>query len=93
MTEPDLNNIVFPSLKDRVVIITGAGQGIGRVLDIQRLTMPIGGPKIGKAPLVGSPGLAVEVTPDRICAAPLGQCRIENFSYHLGEPIPCAWLP
>src|SRR5215475_4423743 len=24
-------NIVFPGLKDRVVIITGAGQGIGRV--------------------------------------------------------------
>ncbi len=28
---PDLQNIVFPGLKDRVVIITGAGQGIGRV--------------------------------------------------------------
>jgi NAD(P)-dependent dehydrogenase (short-subunit alcohol dehydrogenase family) len=27
----DLQNIVFPELKDRVVIITGAGLGIGRV--------------------------------------------------------------
>ena len=27
----DLQNVVFPGLKDRVVIITGAGQGIGRV--------------------------------------------------------------
>ena len=33
MTEnPNLQNIVFPSLKDRVAIVTGAGQGIGRVL-------------------------------------------------------------
>src|SRR5882757_10442388 len=30
-TNPDLQNVVFPGLKDRVVIITGAGQGIGRV--------------------------------------------------------------
>ena len=27
----DLDNLVFPSLNERVVIITGAGQGIGRV--------------------------------------------------------------
>ena len=27
----DLNTVVFPGLKERVVIITGAGQGIGRV--------------------------------------------------------------
>ena len=27
----ELRNVVFPGLKDRVVIITGAGQGIGRV--------------------------------------------------------------
>src|SRR5262245_45430918 len=27
----ELQNVVFPGLKDRVIIITGAGQGIGRV--------------------------------------------------------------
>jgi NAD(P)-dependent dehydrogenase (short-subunit alcohol dehydrogenase family) len=27
----DVQSVVFPGLKDRVVIITGAGQGIGRV--------------------------------------------------------------
>ncbi len=27
----DLQSVVFPGLKDRVAIITGAGQGIGRV--------------------------------------------------------------
>jgi NAD(P)-dependent dehydrogenase (short-subunit alcohol dehydrogenase family) len=27
----DLDNVVFPGLKDRVVVVTGAGQGIGRV--------------------------------------------------------------
>ena len=27
----ELHSVVFPGLKDRVVIITGAGQGIGRV--------------------------------------------------------------
>ena len=27
----DLDNVVFPGLKERVVVITGAGQGIGRV--------------------------------------------------------------
>jgi NAD(P)-dependent dehydrogenase (short-subunit alcohol dehydrogenase family) len=27
----EFDNIVFPSLKDRVVIVTGAEQGIGRV--------------------------------------------------------------
>src|SRR5512143_701023 len=27
----DLQNVVFPGLKDRVVIVTGAGQGVGRI--------------------------------------------------------------
>ena len=34
------DSMVFPSLKERVVIVTGAGQGIGRVFAKSMRTSP-----------------------------------------------------